>query len=304
MLPTGTTDSKLIEMWLHDAAHSTQHAYSIDIEQFLSSAGEPLQGIRLDHLQSYKDDLGELGLQPATIARKLKAVKSLLSFAKKTGYTPFNVGVMIKLPKMKEELAERILTEDQVFEIIHLEKQHSQRNHILLRLLYATGGRVSEICNLKWKDVQPRGDTGQVALFGKGEKTRHVILKAETYKALVGYRQGALDEDYVFKSRGGGKGHAGSKLDESQVFRIVEDAAIRANIATYKATQTRKGIAMQVTRSHVSPHWWRHAHASHALENGANIILVKETLGHKSIDTTTKYTHVHPDKSSAQYLKM
>lgn len=305
ILPPGTTDEKLISMWLRDSAQSTKDAYKMDIEQFFSSVGVTIQEVRLDHLQDYKEELEDLGLQPATIARKLNAVKSLLSFAKKTGYTPFNVGTMIKLPKMKDELAERILTEEQALEIIHLEKQQkNQRNYVLLRLMYATGARVSEICKLKWKDVHPRGDTGQVTLFGKGGKTRHIILKPETYKVLAEYRQGASDDEYVFKSRGGGKGHAGSILDESQVFRIVENAAIRANIATYQATQRRKGVTTQVTRSHVSPHWWRHAHASHALENGANIILVKETLGHKSIDTTTKYTHVHPDKSSSQYLKM
>lgn len=304
MLPLGTSDEKLISMWLRDSAQSTKDAYRIDIEQFFSSVGVTIQEVRLDHLQDYKDELEDIGLLPATIARKLNAVKSLLSFAKKAGYTPFNVGTMIKLPKMKEELAERILTEDQVFEMLHLEKRHNQRNYILLRLMYATGARVSEICNLKWRDVHPRGETGQVTLFGKGKKTRHIILKPETYKVLTEYRQGASDDEHIFKSRGGGKGRAGSKLDESQVFRIVEAAAIRANIATYQATQRRKGIVTQVTRSHVSPHWWRHAHASHALENGANIILVKDTLGHKSIDTTTKYTHVHPDKSSAQYLKM
>jgi integrase/recombinase XerD len=304
MLPLDTTDEKLISMWLCDSAQSTKEAYRIDIGQFFSSVREPIQKIRLDHLQNFKNELEDLGLQPATIARKLKAVKSLLSFAKKTGYTPFNVGVMIKLPKMKEELAERILTEDQVLEMIYLEKQHNQRNYILLRLMYATGARVSEICRLKWGDVHPRGDTGQITLFGKGEKTRHIILKPETYKALTEYRQDASDDEYIFKSRGGGKGHAGSNLDESQVFRIVESTAVRANIATYQTTQKRKGIVTQVIRSRVSPHWWRHAHASHALENGANIVLVKETLGHKSIDTTTKYTHVHPNKSSAQYLKI
>ncbi len=304
MLPPGTTDEKLISMWLRDSTQSTKDAYRIDIEQFLSSAGETIQGIRLDHLQNFKDELEDLGLQPSTTARKLKAVKSLLSFAKKTGHTPFNVGVMIKLPKMKEELAERILTEEQALEMIHLEKQHNQRNYVLLRLMYATGARVSEICKLKWRDIHTRGETGQVTLFGKGEKTRHVILKHETYNVLTNYRQGASDDEYVFKSRGGGKGHAGSSLDESQVFRIVEAAAIRANIATYQATQKRKGVIARVTRSRVSPHWWRHAHASHALENGASIILVKETLGHKSIDTTTQYTHVHPDKSSAQHLKV
>lgn len=304
ILPPGTTDKNLISMWLRDSAQSTKDAYRIDIEQFFSSVEATIQEVRLDHLQNYKDELEDLGLQPATIARKLNAVKSLLSFAKKTGYTPFNVGTMIKLPKMKDELAERILTEEQALEMIHLEKQHNQRNYVLIRLMYATGARVSETCNLKWKDIHPRGDTGQVTLFGKGGKTRHILLKPETYKVLAEYRKSALDDEYVFKSRGGGKGHSGSKLDESQVFRIVEAAAIRANIATYQTNQKRKGIITQVTRSYVSPHWWRHSHASHALENGANIILVKETLGHKSIDTTTKYTHVHPDKSSAQYLKM
>src|SRR5258708_9527935 len=152
MLPPGTTDEKLISMWLRDSTQSTKDAYRIDIEQFLSSAGETIQGIRLDHLQNFKDELEDLGLQPSTTARKLKAVKSLVSFAKKTGHAPFNVGVMIKLPKMKEELAERILTEEQALEMIHLEKQHNQRNYVLLRLMYATGARVSEICKLKWRD--------------------------------------------------------------------------------------------------------------------------------------------------------
>ena len=71
------------------------------------------------------------------------------------------------------------------------------------------------------------------------------------------------------------------------VFRIVQAAARRAGI-----------------EGRVSPHWMRHAHATHALENGAPITLVKETLGHKSIETTAKYTHVRPNASSGQYLKV
>jgi integrase/recombinase XerD len=298
MLPADTTDEMLIAMWIDNTASSTKEAYMADLRQFFKQMPVSIQQIKLNHLQNYKNHLIESGKEYSTINRKLKSIKSLLSFAEKTGYTRFNVGVMVKLPKEKEELAERILTEDQTLEIIHLEKLHNQRNYVLLRLIYATGGRVSEICKLKWKDVHSRGETGQVTLYGKGEKTRHIILKPETYKVLIDYRGNSTDEDYIFKSRGGGKpGHARSKLDESQVYRIIEEAAIRAQIALY---QDKDGK----TRSHVSPHWMRHAHATHALENGANIILVKETLGHKSIDTTTKYTHVHPDKSSAQYLKM
>jgi len=70
------------------------------------------------------------------------------------------------------------------------------------------------------------------------------------------------------------------------VFRMVRASALRAGIAN------------------VSPHWMRHAHATHSLENGAPITLVKDTLGHKSIETTAKYTHVRPNASSGQYLKV
>jgi len=314
MLPTGTTDEMLIGMWLRNAAESTKDAYRADLKQFFEFVKVSIQQINLLHLQNYQDELESSGLERSTIARKLKSVKSLLSFAKKTGYTTINVGVMIELPKEKEELAERLLTEDQILKMIHLEEQHSERekstqydrrNYVLIRTMYATGARISEICNLKWKDIQPRGETGQVTLYGKGDKTRHVILKPETYRVLSEYRHDASDEEYVFKSRGGRhKGHAGLKLNESHVYRIVEESAVRAKIATYTEEKIVKGELKKITRSRVSPHWLRHAHATHALDNGATIALVKETLGHKSVDTTLRYTHVHPDKSSVQHLKV
>jgi len=302
VLPVGTTDDHLIEMWLVDTADNTKQAYRLDIQQFRDFVQCPLQHLKLPVLQAFKGDLEDLGLAPNTRARKLKAVKSLLSFAKKTGYTQFNVGAMVKIPKSKNTLAERILTEEQVISMIV--QEHNQRNHVLLRLLYAAGLRVSELCDLCWKDVHPRGEAGQITIFGKGEKTRHVLLKESTYKELLKLRNDASNDDPVFRSRGGGRGKAGSKLDPSQAHRIVEAAAVRAGIETYQTTKRRKEIVVPVTRSYVSPHWLRHAHASHALDNGASIALVKETLGHESIETTSKYTHAHPDDSSARFLKI
>lgn len=297
ILPIGVTDTALIDMWLHDLAESTKDAYATDIQQFLEHAGVPLQCVTLPHLHSYKDRLQAQGLEPATVARKLKAVKSLLTFAYKTGYTRFNVGAVLKVPKLKNELAERLLTEEQTFSIIHEERWHNPRNYLLLRLLYVTGARVSEICNLRWRDVQPRGETGQVTLFGKGGKTRFVLLRPEVYRLLIDFRDGATGAMFVFQSRGGNGRKKGNKLDTSQVYRIVEQAAIRAKVALYEDKKGR-------TRSDVSPHWLRHAHATHAMENGATLALIRDTLGHESIETTSKYSHAHPDQSSAQYLKM
>jgi integrase/recombinase XerD len=302
VIPADTTDDSLIQMWLHGSADSTKDAYLVDIQQFQEYVGLSIRQWKLPHLQQYQDELEALGLAPTTVQRKMKAIKSLLTFSEKTGYTPFNVGAALKLRKFKNKLAGRILSEEQVMRIILLEK--NPRNQMLLRLTYVTGARVSEICDLRWSDVQERGETGQITIFGKGDKTRHVLLKPETYHLLSDYRDGASDDDFLFRSRGGNGQQSGGPLDPSQVYRIVEHAAVQAEVATYIGEIRRKGITKKVRRSHVSPHWLRHAHATHAIENGANIILVKETLGHESVETTMKYTHAHPDKSSAQYLKM
>lgn len=285
MLPPGTTDEQFIAMWLHGKADATQEEYRRDIILFREHVPVPLQQLTLPDLQAYADELALLDIKPATRARRLKSIKSLLSFAQQTGYTRFNVGTMVKVRKLKKQLAERILTEEQVFNMIAGEK--SRRNHALLRLLYISGIRVSELCDLTWRDVQPNGQTGQITVFGKGSTTRVIILKSETYQEVLSLRENAPLDSPVFQSRGGGRGKAGGPLDPSQVERIVQEAARRAGI-----------------EGNVSPHWLRHAHASHALENGASIALVKETLGHESIETTAGYTHAKPGTSSAMVLKM
>jgi integrase/recombinase XerD len=153
------------------------------------------------------------------------------------------------------------------------------RNRALLRLAYAGGLRVSELVGLAWRDLQPREDAGQVTVFGKGGKTRTVLLSAATWADLVALRGDAGADDPVFRSRRGGH------LDPRQVRRIVLGAAQRAGL-----------------EAKVSPHWLRHAHASHALDRGAPVHLVAATLGHASIATTGKYAHARPTDSSARYL--
>ena len=149
-----------------------------------------------------------------------------------------------------------------------------------MRLLYAAGVRVSEVCGLKWRDVQSRGEAGQITVYGKGGKTRFVLLSADTWQELIVLR-GETDSDVpVFPSRKG-QGH----LSAAQVHRIVKAAAGRAGVDVP-----------------VSPHWLRHAHASHALDRGCPIHLVQATLGHASVATTGKYLHARPEDSSSRYL--
>src|SRR5450755_1181763 len=94
ILPEGTTDDQLIAMWMHDKSLLTQEEYARDIQQFREYVSIGLRMLTLPDLQSYADELTLLDIKPATIARRLKSIKSLLSFAQKTGYIRFNVGAM------------------------------------------------------------------------------------------------------------------------------------------------------------------------------------------------------------------
>lgn len=230
---------------------------------------------------------------PATQARMIASLKSVLSFASKTGYTTFNVGAVIKLPKLENRLAERILSEEDVLHMFASER--NVRNHALLVLLYRAGLRASEVCNLQWRHLIAReGNTGQVAIHGKGEKTRFILLDKKTWAELQALKlPNDTGESYVFKSR-----KKAGRLDESQVHRIVKAAATRAGVQTY--TDSESGDLTSKT----SPHWMRHAHATHALDHKTNIVLVKETLGHVSMNTTSKYIHARPDDSSSLHLNI
>ena len=269
-------DAQVVGLWLHGRSRHTQRAYRANAERLFIFTGKPLAHVTLGDLQAFRDSL--MSLAPSSQAQTLAAVKSLLAFARKVGYIPFNVGAALQLPKAKNTLAERILQESEVHSMIALEP--SQRNRLILKTLYYGGFRVSELCGLRWRDLQARGEEGQMTVFGKGEKTRAVLLPASLWSELLELRCGADDDDPVFRSRL--KGH---ELDQSQILRIVRAASRRAG-----------------TEKNVSPHWLRHAHASHSLDRGAPIHLVQATLGHASVATTGRYLHARPTESSGKYL--
>ncbi len=269
-------DYQVLAMWLHGGPAATQRAYSYEVQGLLAVTGKPLAQITLGDLQAYFSGLEPLA--PASRARAVNAVKSLFRFAQRIGYLQFNPAAAILSPKIKNTLAERILSESDVHRLMAQEPH--PRNRVLLRLMYAAGLRVSEACGLKWRDVVEREGAGQITVYGKGGKTRVVLLSPETWAELIFLKGEGCAEDPVFASRKG-KGH----LHPSQIKRIVEAAGKRAGI-----------------EAAVSPHWLRHAHASHALDRGAPIHLVQATLGHASVATTGKYLHARPDDSSARYL--
>jgi integrase/recombinase XerD len=153
------------------------------------------------------------------------------------------------------------------------------RDHALVRLAYAGGFRVSELTGIRWSDLADASDGSMyVVVVGKGAKSRTVRVSAATAKVVRALRSDARANAYVFAGRR-------DRLDPSQAWRIVRAAARRAGLE--KA---------------VSPHFLRHSHASHALDRGARITLVRDTLGHASLSTTDRYAHARPQESSGLVL--
>jgi len=317
-----TSDLRLVELWLSGKSEASRRAYLSDLTKFFEVISEDEMGLAGAHPKALREitlsDLHEFAAfiselwAPRTQVRMLATVKSLFSFAQKTGYLPHNVGAALELPSVKDDLAERDLSEGEVHRMIAGEK--NRRNRILLLTLYAGGLRREDACSLKWRDVKERPDVGagygQITVFGKGGKTGNILLppsvfreistlkttgnakadtladpKADTGEDPTPARIASAD-DPVFVSRKKQTARSGH-LDPSQINRIVRAAARRAGIS-----------------EPVSPHWLRHSHATHASQRGADLALIRDTLRHASIATTGRYLHSNPTKSSAMYLPL
>lgn len=272
------SDEQLISLWLHGRSKHTIKGYMNDINIFRKKVNKSFHTVTLQELQDYADYLTEKEYAATTIKRMLCSVKSLFSFGHRIGYLVFDIGKPLRIPTPKETISERILSQDEVFYMFEMVK--NPRDKMLLKLLYYTGLRVSEISGLRYSNLQSREKTGQITVQTKGSKTNVILLPTHVWEELSQYRNGACESSPIFKSR---KGNA---LCVGQIQRIVRRIAIKAGIT-----------------GNVSPHWYRHSHASHALENGCPIHLVQKQLNHSNLSTTGKYLHCRPTESSSKYLK-
>ena len=277
---TTTATEQLLRLWLGGKSPRTVDYYRRSAKRFLEFVGKPLHLVSFAEVQAFANHLEKQGLAPASRRSILAAVRSLLSFAHQVGILSSNVGAPLKLPSVPDNLSQRIISPLQVQVMFALET--NLRNRAILMMLYYGGLRVSELCRLTWRHLQEQGERGQVTIEGKGNKIRVVVLPPKLWQELIQLRGDASPNQPVFCSR---KGSHGGHLHRYQVDRIVKVAAKRA------------GIDIQI-----SPHWLRHAHASHALEGGAKIHLVQKTLGHSSVAVTSRYLHARPDDSSGLYL--
>ena len=262
-------------MWLDGRSANTISSYRRYAHSFLIFINKPLHLATLADIQLWRATLS--GKSDNSIKTATSVIKSLFTFAHKIGVLSVNPAAALKQVKPKDCLNERILSELEVATMIALET--NLRNRLILSLLYSGGLRVSELSTLKWKDLKERGESGQITVYGKGKKTRTILLKQDVWLELVKFKGDCNNNDPVFQSRKGGH------INRYQLWRIISESAKRAGL-----------------EGKVSPHWLRHAHASHSLDRGAPIHLVQQTLGHESVATTSRYLHARPNDSSSLYL--
>jgi integrase/recombinase XerD len=244
------SEDRIINMWLL-TKHSpnTQNAYLNDISLFLSFCAKNLFDIKLDDIQKYMLHISES--KNSTQRRKLATIKSLFCFCQQLGIIIHNPSKVIKLKRVPNNISEKILSEKQIKQIIA--KEYNARNRILLKFLYITGARVSEVCNTKWKDFRTDDEFIYLSITGKGEKHNTIIIPESIWKELLCMK--SLNHECVFTNR------HGKALSRTQVFRIVKKAVSNAGID-----------------KSASPHCFRHSMATTALRRGASLKLIQQQL--------------------------
>jgi site-specific recombinase XerD len=285
------TDRELLNVWLkshRDGSPHTVRVYQRVGGRFLSAlgaAGADLRRATVEDVQAALEAMRSKAdgspVRPATVNTYVAAVKSFLGFAHRVGFTRFNAGPLIKLKRAPRQVAQRIMGEVDVRLLIRAAQ--AGRDQLLLETGYFGGLRVSELVNLTWSQAIRR-DNGeaQLSIVGKGDKAREVLVPEHIAARLLASRGDAPASAPVF----GSVRRQGQPLTERAVNYMVKAAAKRAGV-----------------NPAVSVHWLRHAHASHAIDNGAPITLVSATLGHADLKTTSVYAHARPGESSGRYLK-
>jgi integrase/recombinase XerD len=272
-------DSTLVRLWLHGRAPTTILNYRLEAARFRAFVGKPLAQVTLSELQAFADSLEAAGLQPPTRRRALAVAKSLFTFGYRLGALPYDTARALKLPAVRDSLSDRILDEEQVQRLIAATK--TERDSIMLTLLYATGVRVSELSGIRWAHLSEQSGKTFISIFGKGAKTRVVVCPARLTRRLTALRNGAPDDAPVFMSR------RKRPISPSQVLHIVKETAKRARIAC-----------------NVVVHSFRHAHASHSLDRNCPLHVLQRGLGHSSLQSTSKYVHARPSDSPSNYLPL
>ena len=274
---------------------ATIRAYAGDLRDFAavaSRAGAWAQSA--DTAVSYlasrtrRGTTGERALAPTSLRRRAASIRAFYRFCFGEGLIRVDVAARLDLPRQPRLLPETLSVEEVARMLDATESR--LRDRALLELLYAAGLRVSEALGLDREDLSLDG--GFVRVIGKGDRERLVPVGDVALDWLDRWiredREALLGRNHVAPVRGGPLfiGDRGRRLARQQAWAAIKSAASRAGL-----------------NDRVSPHTLRHSFATHLLENGADLRIVQELLGHASISTTQLYTHLTGERIRAVYAR-
>ena len=254
---------------------NTVASYCHDVEGFLKFVGYPPAAISAEDITRYLGHVTEKGLSKRSSARLLSSLRSFFDWCVQEGEIKDNPCDRVDAPKLGKYLPAVLSVEEvtAILESVDLKKPFGKRDRAILEVLYGCGLRVSEAANLLLSHVYLA--EGFVNVIGKGDKQRLVPLGEVAADAIRAYLEDRPSpsarayEDYLFLNR------FGKPLSRVSLFKLVKDQAMAAGI-----------------QKEISPHTFRHSFATHLIENGADLRIVQEMLGHESILTTEIYTHI------------
>jgi integrase/recombinase XerC len=251
----------------------TLRAYRKDLEIFFDYSKTEPEGIDMIDVRGFVAEQIKEGMNKTSVSRRLSCIRSFFKFLYKEGYIKSNPAKFVSNPKVPK-LLPRFLSVDEVFSLVEKPEGFGfipVRNKAILELLYSSGLRVSELSGLNIEDLNIKESL--IKIRGKGKKERIVPVGSKAIDALKSY----IIERMLLKSKD-------KALFLNRVRTRLTDRGVRRIVVKYA-----RELAMY---GQISPHTMRHTFASHLLQGGADLRAIQELLGHSSLSTTQKYTHL------------
>lgn len=266
----------------------TAKAYCSDILDYLLWLGDcRCEDVNFSKVREYLHFIQKFQYRKNTIARKIASLRTFYKFLYREKKINSNPAMNLNAPKRPKQLP-KFLTPYEVEQILNntkIETPAGYRNKAILELLWASGMRVSELSGLNFEDLNL--ENNEIRVFGKGSKER-IILVTDRAKSYL--------ERYIKTARPlVAKGYRVEESEDSPVF--INNTGFRLQPRTIRNVINEIVEKIELPK-HVTPHVFRHSFATHLIENGADLRVVQELLGHASISNTQIYTHV-----STQHLK-
>ncbi len=264
-------------------------AYSSDILSFLVWLNERnIEDVTYNIIREYLVYIQQFNYTKTTTARKIASLRTFYRFLYREKIIETNPAIGVHAPKRGKTLPE-FLTENEIEQVLNnikMESPAGYRNRTILELLYATGMRVSELSSLNFENLNL--DENEIKVFGKGAKERIVLVSERAKKFLQTYiktvRYLIFKEENPASSKPVFINKTGYRLQPQSVRLAIKDVMGKIELP-----------------KHVTPHVFRHSFATKLLENGADLRVVQELLGHSSISNTQIYTHVSTERLRQSY---